>query len=44
MSFIITKSDLLPHLILILKEVKKDALSLNPDLKIFVISATTGRG
>jgi len=42
--FIITKSDLLPYFDFDIEKVKKDALSLNPNLKIFVISATTGDG
>ncbi|MBI4825541.1 MAG: hydrogenase nickel incorporation protein HypB [Nitrospirae bacterium] len=42
--FIITKSDLLPHFDFDIERVKKDALSLNPELKIIVISATTGEG
>lgn len=42
--FIITKSDLLPHFDFDIDKVKKDALSLNPNLKIFVTSATTEEG
>lgn len=42
--FVITKSDLLPHFDFDIEKVKKDALSLNPDLKIIVTSATTGEG
>ena len=42
--FIISKTDLLPHFDFDIEKVKKDALSLNPNLKIFVTSATTGEG
>lgn len=42
--FIITKSDLLPHFDFNIEKVKKDALSLNPNLNIFVTSAATGEG
>lgn len=42
--FIITKSDLIPHFDFHTDEVKKYALSLNPDLQIFVLSARTGEG
>jgi hydrogenase nickel incorporation protein HypB len=42
--FIITKSDLLPYFDFDVNEVKKHALSLNPGLKIFVLSSKTGEG
>ncbi len=42
--FIISKADLTPHFDFDIEKVKKDALSLNPNLKIFVTSATTGEG
>jgi hydrogenase nickel incorporation protein HypB len=42
--FIITKSDLLPHFDFDLERVKRDALSLNPSLEVFVTSAKTGEG
>ncbi len=42
--FIITKSDILPHFDFNIEKVKKDALSLNPNLNIFVTSAATGEG
>jgi len=42
--FIITKADLLPYFDFDLEKVKKEALSLNPNLKIFVVSAKTGEG
>jgi hydrogenase nickel incorporation protein HypB len=42
--FIITKSDLLPYFDFDIEKVKKDALSLNPNLKIFVTSTVTGEG
>jgi hydrogenase nickel incorporation protein HypB len=42
--FMITKSDLIPHFNFDIEEVKKYALSLNPDLQIFVLSAKTGEG
>lgn len=42
--FIITKSDLLPHFDFDIAKVKRDALSLNPDLKIIVTSVKTGEG
>ena len=40
----ISKSDLVPHFNFDIEKAKKDALSLNPSLKIFVTSATTGEG
>ncbi len=42
--FIITKSDLIPYFDFDVEKVKKEALSLNPKLEIFVISAKTGEG
>ena len=42
--FIIAKSDLVRHFDFDIETVKKDALSLNPSLKIFVLSAKTGEG
>jgi hydrogenase nickel incorporation protein HypB len=41
---LINKIDLLPHLDFDIKRVKKDALKLKKDLKIFEISAKTGQG
>ena len=43
-AFIITKSDLLPHFDFDVESVKKTALSLNPLLKVFVLSSKTGEG
>jgi len=42
--FIITKADLLPFFDFDVEKVKEEALSLNPKLKIFVVSAKTGEG
>ncbi len=42
--FIITKSDLVPHFDFNIEKVKKDALSINPFLNVFVLSAKTGVG
>jgi hydrogenase nickel incorporation protein HypB len=42
--FIITKSDLVPHFDFDIKKVTRDALSINPLLKVFVTSAKTGEG
>lgn len=42
--FIITKSDLVPHFDFDMEKVRKDALSINPLLKVFVLSAKTGEG
>ena len=42
--FMISKSDLTPHFDFDIEKIKKDALALNPGLKIFVTSATTGEG
>ena len=40
----ISKSDLVPHFNFDIEKAKKDALSINPSLNIFVTSATTGEG
>ncbi|RUM91180.1 MAG: hydrogenase accessory protein HypB [Thermovibrio sp.] len=42
--FVITKSDLLPFFDFDVEKVKEEALSLNPNLKIFVVSSKTGEG
>ncbi|SNR69285.1 hydrogenase nickel incorporation protein HypB [Desulfurobacterium atlanticum] len=42
--FIISKIDLLPYFDFDVEKVKKEALSLNPKLKIFTISTVTGEG
>lgn len=42
--FIITKSDLVPYFDFDMEKVKKDALSINPGLRIFITSAKTGEG
>ncbi len=41
---IITKTDLVPHFDFDIEKSKKDALALNPSLKILVTSAKTGEG
>jgi hydrogenase nickel incorporation protein HypB len=41
---VITKSDLLPHLPFDVERAKREALELNPGLRVFVISALTGEG
>ncbi len=41
---IISKSDLIPYFDFDIEKIKKDALSINPSLKVFVISAKTGDG
>ena len=41
---VISKSDLLPHFDFDMDKIKKDALALNPSLKIIVTSAKTGEG
>ncbi len=41
---IISKSDLTPYFDFDIGRVKKDALALNPDLKVLVLSATSGEG
>jgi hydrogenase nickel incorporation protein HypB len=43
-TFLITKTDLLPHFDFSLDEAKREALRLNPALTIFELSATTGAG
>ena len=40
----ISKSDLVPYFNFDIEKAKKDALAINPSLKIFVTSATTGEG
>ena len=42
--FIITKSDIASYFDFNIEQVKKDALSINPFLKMFVLSAKTGEG
>jgi hydrogenase nickel incorporation protein HypB len=42
--FIITKSDLIPYLDFDIEKVKKEALSINPLLEVFILSAKTGEG
>jgi len=41
---IISKSDLTPYFDFDIERVKKDSLAMNPDLKVFVLSATSGEG
>jgi hydrogenase nickel incorporation protein HypB len=41
---IITKSDLIPYFDFNIEKIKKDALAINPSLKILVTSAKTGEG
>jgi hydrogenase nickel incorporation protein HypB len=41
---LLTKADLLPHLPFDLEKAKREALELNPRLKVFVTSAVTGEG
>jgi hydrogenase nickel incorporation protein HypB len=43
-AMVLSKLDLLPHLDLDLERVKTNALSVNPDLKLFPLSAKTGEG
>lgn len=43
-ALVISKSDLLPYFDFDMEKIKKDALSLNPSLKILVTSAKTGEG
>ncbi|WP_457678539.1 hydrogenase nickel incorporation protein HypB [Thermovibrio sp.] len=43
-AFIITKTDLLPYFDFDVEKVKEEALSLNPNLKVFTFSAKTGEG
>jgi hydrogenase nickel incorporation protein HypB len=42
--FLITKSDLTPYFDFDIQKVREDALTINPDLKVFVTSAKTGEG
>jgi hydrogenase nickel incorporation protein HypB len=42
--FIVTKADLLPHFDFNVEKIRKDALALNPSLKVLVTSAKTGEG
>ena len=41
---VINKIDLLPYVNCNINELKKNALKINPDLKIFETSCTTGEG
>jgi len=41
---ILTKADLIPHLPYDQEKVRKEALELNPRLKVFLTSAVTGQG
>jgi hydrogenase nickel incorporation protein HypB len=41
---IISKSDLMPYFDFDIERVTKDALAMNPDLKVFVLSATSREG
>lgn len=41
---LITKSDLTPHFDFDMDKIKKDALALNPSIKVLVTSAKTGEG
>jgi hydrogenase nickel incorporation protein HypB len=43
-ALVLNKIDLLPYTNADLGKMKKDALSLNPDLKIFDVSCRTGEG
>lgn len=43
-TFLITKTDLLPHFDFSLDEARQEALRLNPELTIYELSATTGAG
>ena len=42
--FMISKTDLLPYFDFDIEKIKKDALSLNPSLKIIEVSSKTGEG
>jgi len=42
--FVISKTDLLPYFDFDIEKIKKDALSLNPSLKIIEVSSKTGEG
>lgn len=41
-TFVITKTDLLPHFDFTVKEANGDALQLNPELRTMAVSSTTG--
>jgi hydrogenase nickel incorporation protein HypB len=43
-ALILNKIDLAPYLDVDIHKIRKDALSLNPDLKIFEVSCRTGEG
>jgi len=43
-SLVLTKADLLPHLSFDVDRARREALSINPRLKVFVTSALTGEG
>ncbi len=43
-TFVITKTDLLPYFDFSIEEVRKEALEINPDLRIVEVSAVTGQG
>ncbi len=43
-AMLITKTDLLPYIDCNVERMKKDALAINPDLKIFTVSAKTKEG
>ncbi len=43
-ALILNKIDLAPYLDVDIDKIKRDSLSLNPNLKIFEVSCTTGKG
>lgn len=43
-ALIITKADLLPYLPFDLERARRDALTVNPRLRVFVTAAPTGQG
>ena len=43
-ALILNKIDLLPYTNASIEKIRKDAMSLNPSLKIFEVSCKTGRG
>jgi hydrogenase nickel incorporation protein HypB len=43
-ALVLTKADLLPHVPFDVDRARREALSINPRLRIFVTSAVTGRG
>lgn len=43
-ALVINKVDLLPHLPVSLEAIKRNARAVNPDLRIFEVSCTTGEG